>query len=78
MVSTKNLTTPSKRRCRANAACRAPPWQRLRWPCPSAQMPAPAEPDIRVEVRRANAVIVVKWPLQDGAACAAWLREWLK
>ena len=41
--------------------------------------PAPhAEPDIRVEVQRANATIVVKWPLQGGAACAAWLREWLR
>ena len=38
----------------------------------------PAEPDIRVEVQRANATIVVKWPLQGGAACAAWLREWLR
>ena len=33
--------------------------------------------DIRVEVTRANATIVVKWPLQDSAACAVWLREWL-
>ena len=37
-----------------------------------------AEPDIRVEVQRANSAIVVKWPLQGGAACAAWLREWLR
>jgi transposase len=37
-----------------------------------------AEQDIRVEVQRANATIVVKWPLQGGAACAAWLREWLR
>ena len=35
-------------------------------------------PDIRVEVQRASATIVVKWPLQGGAACAAWLREWLR
>ena len=35
-------------------------------------------PDIRVEVQRANATIVVKWPLQGSAACAAWLREWLR
>ncbi len=38
----------------------------------------PAEPDIRVEVRRANATIVVKWPLEGSASCAAWLREWLR
>ena len=38
----------------------------------------PASPDIRIEVQRANATIVVKWPLQGSAACAAWLREWLR
>ena len=37
-----------------------------------------AAPDIRVEVQRTNATIVVKWPLQGSAACAAWLREWLR
>jgi transposase len=44
-------------------------------------MPGPvphAEPDIRVEVQRANTTFVVKWQLQGGAACAAWLREWLR
>ena len=35
-------------------------------------------PDIRVEVNRANTTIVVKWPLQGSAACAAWLRGWLR
>ncbi len=35
-------------------------------------------PDIRVEVHRANTTVVVKWPLQGGTACAAWLREWLR
>ena len=35
-------------------------------------------PDIRVEVTRAKATIVIKWPLQDSAACAVWLREWLR
>ena len=39
--------------------------------------PVPA-PDIRVEVTRANTLVVVKWPLQDSAACAVWLREWLR
>ena len=37
-----------------------------------------AAPDIRVEVQRTNATIVVKWPLQGSASCAAWLREWLR
>ena len=37
----------------------------------SAPDPAPhAKLDIRVEVQRANSAIVVKWPLQDSAACA--------
>ncbi len=35
-------------------------------------------PDIRGEIHRANTTIVVKWPLQGSAACAAWLREWLR
>ncbi|MDO8773457.1 MAG: transposase [Burkholderiaceae bacterium] len=34
--------------------------------------------DIRVEVKRANATIVVHWPLVGGAACAQWLRECLQ
>lgn len=34
--------------------------------------------DIRVEVRRGHSAIVVTWPLEGAASCAAWLREWLK
>ena len=34
--------------------------------------------DIRVEVRRGASRVIVKWPLQGSAACAAWLREWLR
>lgn len=34
--------------------------------------------DIRVEVKRANATIVVHWPLAGEAACAQWLRECLQ
>lgn len=45
-------------------------------------LPAPgaplAKPDIRVEVHRANATVVVNWPLEASTACAAWLREWLR
>ena len=37
-----------------------------------------AAPDIRVEVQRTNATIVVSWPLQGAGECAAWLREWLR
>ena len=46
----------------------------------SAIEPVTAQPtaDIRVEVKRVNATIVVHWPLADGAACAQWLRECLQ
>ena len=46
----------------------------------AATEPAPAQPtgDIRVEVKRANATIVVHWPLAGGTACAQWLRECLQ
>ena len=46
----------------------------------SATEPATVQPtaDIRVEVKRANATIVVHWPLAAGAACAQWLRECLQ
>ncbi len=52
-------------------------------PAPAPAVLAPdtkalAEPDIPVEVRRANASIVVKWPLAGGASCAAWLSQWLR
>ena len=43
---------------------------------------APSTPlpnaDIRIEVKRANATIVVHWPLAGGDACAQWLRECLQ
>ena len=46
----------------------------------AATEPAAAQPtaDIRVEVKRANATIVVHWPLVGGGACAQWLRECLQ
>ena len=44
-------------------------------PSPQSELPTP--PDIRIEVQRANTTIVVNWPLQGGASCAQWLREWL-
>ena len=46
----------------------------------SATEPATVQPtaDIRVEVKRANATLVVHWPLAGGAACAQWLRECLQ
>jgi transposase len=38
----------------------------------------PAAPDIRIEVQRADARIVVNWPLAGSACCAAWLSGWLQ
>ena len=37
-----------------------------------------AAPDIRIEVRRGTSMITVNWPLDGSAACAQWLRDWLK
>jgi len=45
---------------------------------PDPSSPSSAPPDIRIEVHRANTTIVVNWPLQGGASCAQWLREWLQ
>ena len=38
---------------------------------------APAA-DIRIEMRREPTAVSVSWPAQEAAACAAWLREWLR
>jgi transposase len=38
---------------------------------------SPQQADIRIEVRRSNTTVIVNWPLQGGASCARWLREWL-
>ncbi len=38
----------------------------------------PAATDIRLELRRGSSVVIVTWPVHDGAACGAWLREWLR
>jgi transposase len=47
-------------------------------PAQQSPLSAPSTPpDIRIEVHLANTTIVVNWPLQGGAACAQWLREWL-
>lgn len=38
----------------------------------------PAATDIRLELRRGSSVAIVTWPVHDGAAGGAWLREWLR
>jgi hypothetical protein len=30
---------------------------------------------IRIELRRGSAQLMVSWPVQDAAACSAWLRQ---
>ena len=41
------------------------------------QSPSPT-PDIRLELRRGAATVVVNWPTQEAAACGRWLQEWLR
>jgi transposase len=41
------------------------------------EMPRAAPADIRLELRRGAATVVVNWPAQEAAACGRWLREWL-
>lgn len=43
-----------------------------------ASVPAEADGDIRIEVRRGAGSVTVNWPLQRAASCAAWLRELLR
>ncbi len=37
-----------------------------------------APSDIRIELRRGPTTVMVNWPMSGAAACAAWLREWLR
>lgn len=41
------------------------------------ESPNPAAADIRLELRRGAARVVVSWPAQEAAACGRWLHEWL-
>jgi transposase len=46
------------------------------------QIPSPSPSpsptlDIRLELRRGAATVVVSWPAQEAAACSRWLKEWL-
>ena len=41
-------------------------------------VPAKADDDIRIEVRRGARSVTVNWPLQGAASCTAWLRELLR
>lgn len=35
-------------------------------------------PSIQIEVRRGTGTVLVIWPLDGVASCAAWLRDWLR
>jgi transposase len=41
------------------------------------EMPRAAAADIRLELRRGAATVIVDWPAQQAASCGRWLREWL-
>ena len=42
-------------------------------------LPAPAvEGEIRIELQRAGTTVKIVWPASSAAACAAWLRDWLR
>lgn len=34
--------------------------------------------DIRIELRRGGATVVVSWPVHEAAACGRWLHDWLR
>ena len=42
------------------------------------EMPHAAPADIRLELHRGAATVIVSWPAQEAAACGSWLREWLR
>ena len=42
------------------------------------EMPRAAPADIRLELRRGAATVIVNWPVQEAGACGSWLREWLR
>ena len=42
------------------------------------EVPRTAPADIRLELHRGAATVIVTWPAQEAAACGSWLREWLE
>lgn len=41
------------------------------------ELPRAVPADIRLELQRGEATVVVTWPAREAAACGRWLREWL-
>jgi transposase len=42
------------------------------------EAPPPPPKEIRIDVSRGAATMVVRWPQAEARACAEWLREWLR
>ena len=42
------------------------------------ETPNSVSSDIRLELRRGAATVIVNWPTQEADACGSWLREWLR
>jgi hypothetical protein len=42
------------------------------------EAPPPPPKEIRIDVSRGAATMVVRWPQSEARACAEWLREWLR
>jgi transposase len=38
----------------------------------------PPPRDIRIELHRGNATVVITWPLSAASECGAWLQKWLR
>ncbi|HET6318357.1 MAG TPA: transposase [Chloroflexota bacterium] len=45
---------------------------------PLALTAPPVDGDIRIELQRSGTTVSIVWPAAAGAACAAWLRDWLR
>ena len=68
----RGLTPPTRREILATSAMPAF--------VPVAVPPVAAEPlpDIRLELRRGDATVAIRWPVDAAGECGAWLRAWLR
>ena len=60
----------------------APPIPQSESPAPTfiplALTAPPIQGDIRIELQRSGTTVSIVWPQTAAAACAAWLRDWLR
>ena len=68
----RGLTPPTRREILATSAMPAF--------VPVAVPPAAAKPlpDIHLELRRGDATVAIRWPVDAADECGAWLRAWLR